>query len=140
MSPPARKRRLSDPFDEALDRARIEAARQFAIDAARLASHTHCSNVVVLDVSAISPITDFLVIATGSSARQMRSVGEEIEELGEPLHFKALSKPGYEASHWILVDFVDVILHLFDDEARAFYDLENLWGDGKPVEWREPKP
>lgn len=116
---------------------RLDAARQFSIDAARLAAQTHCNNIVVLDVSAISPITDFLIIATGTSARQMRSVCDEIEEMGAPHNFTALSKPGYESEHWVLVDFVDAILHVFNTEARLFYDLENLWGDGKKVEWRE---
>jgi ribosome-associated protein len=136
---PVRKKRLSDPFDETQNRARIETARQFAIDAARLASQTHCHGVTVLDVSAISPVTDFFVIATGTSQRQMRTVCDEIEELGGPRDFRSISKPGYEGSHWILVDFVDVVVHVFDQEARAFYDLDNLWGDGKPVEWSAAK-
>lgn len=124
------------PTDEK-ERRRLEAARHFAIDAARLAAQTHCNNIVVLDVSAISPITDFLVIATGTSSRQMRSVCEEIEEMGAPQNFNALSKPNYESDHWVLVDFVDAIVHIFNTEARLFYDLENLWGDGRKVEWQE---
>jgi ribosome-associated protein len=123
--------------DEQKQRQRYEAAECFAIDAARLASQTHCSNIVVLDVSAISPVTDFFVIATGTSPRQMRTVCDEVEELGEPRLFKALSRAGYEGDHWILVDFVDVVVHLFNGEARVFYDLENLWGDGKRIEWKD---
>jgi ribosome-associated protein len=92
---------------------------------------------VVLDVSAISPVTDFFVIATGTSPRQMRTVCDEVEELGEPRTFRALSRAGYEGDHWILVDFVDVVVHLFNGEARVFYDLENLWGDGKKIEWKD---
>ena len=118
---------------------RIEAARTFAVDAARLASQTHCTGITVLDVSAISPVTDFFVIATGTSQRQMRTVCDEIEEIGLPRNFRTVSKPGYESSHWILVDFVDVVVHVFDQEARLFYDLDNLWGDGKPVEWKDAK-
>lgn len=123
--------------DERKQRQRYEAARQFAIDAARLASLTHCSHIVVLDVSAVSPVTDFFVIATGTSPRQMRTVCDEIEELGEPGGNRALSRSGYEGDHWILVDFVDVVVHLFNGDARLFYDLENLWGDAKTVEWRD---
>jgi len=111
-------------------------AREFAIDAARLASETHCSNVVILDVSAVSPVTDFLVLATGTSPRQMRTVCDEVEELGDPRGHRALSKSGYEGDHWMLIDFVDVVVHLFNGDARVFYDLDNLWGDGKRVEWR----
>jgi ribosome-associated protein len=123
------------------ERERLKTARDFAIDAARLADATHCNNIIVLDVSAVSPVTDFLVLATGTSPRQMRSVCDEIEEIGLPRDYKALSKPGYEGNHWILVDFVDIVVHVFNVEARAFYDLDNLWGDGKIVEWHEsPRP
>src|SRR5947209_3755536 len=102
--------------DDFKQRQRYEAARQFAIEAARLAAQTHCSNIVVLDISAISPVTDFFVIATGTSPRQMRTVCDEIEEIGGPRGYKALSRSGYEGDHWILVDFVDVVVHLFNGE------------------------
>ena len=92
--------------------------------------------MVVLDVSGISPVTDFFVLATGTSTRQMRGVCDEVEEMGEERNFKALARAGYEGESWILVDFVDVVLHLFSHEARAFYDLDNLWGDAKRVEWQ----
>jgi ribosome-associated protein len=123
--------------DSQAGRARYEAARRFAIDAARLASHTHCHNIVVLDVSAVSPVTDFFVIATGTSPRQMRSVCDEVEEIGEPRDYRALSRSGYEGDHWMLIDFVDVVVHVFSGDARMFYDLDNLWGDAKKVEWRD---
>ena len=75
---------------------RLETARQFAVDAARLAADTRCHSVVVLDVSGLSPVTDFFVLATGSSPRQMRTVCEQIEELGEPRGFKTFGRSGYE--------------------------------------------
>jgi ribosome-associated protein len=93
----------------------------------------------VLDVSGLSPITDFFVLATGTSARQMRSVCGDIEELGAPLGHNALSRSGMEGDHWMCIDFVDVVVHVFNDEARQFYDLDNLWGDAKRVEWKETK-
>jgi ribosome-associated protein len=116
---------------------RLEQSRQFAIEAARLAAQTHCQNVTVLDVAGLSPVTDFFVIATGTSPRQMRSVCDEIEELGQQRHFRSLSRSGYNGEQWICVDFVDVLLHVFSGEARQYYDLDNLWGDAKPVAWSE---
>jgi len=106
------------------------------LEAARLAANTRCHNVVVLDLQGISPVCDFFVIASGTSARQMRSVPDEISELGEKRDFKPLGQTGYDGESWILVDFVDVVLHLFSDESRSFYDLDNLWGDAKrlPIE------
>ena len=63
--------------------SRLEAARQFAVESARLAANTRCHNVVVLDVSGISPVTDFLVLATGTSPRQMKTVIDDLEEMAE---------------------------------------------------------
>ncbi len=101
-----------------------------------MAADTRCVDVVVLDVSGISPITDYLVIGTGTSARQMRSVCDDIEELGEPLGFKALTRAGHDGETWILTDFVYVVVHIFSAEARGYYDLDNLWGDGKKIDWK----
>ena len=118
-----------------------EAARRFAIDAARLAAATRCTDVVLLDVSRVSPVTDFFLIATGSSGRQMRAVAEQIEELGAPLSFKALGRHGHEGeSPWLLTDFVDVVVHLFAPESRGYYDLDGLWGDAPAVDWQTGAP
>jgi ribosome-associated protein len=116
---------------------RTTAARQFAVEAARLAADTHCHSVVVLDVRGISPVTDFFILATGTSPRQMRSVADEIAELGQKHSYAPLSTNGYEGHAWILVDFVDVVLHIFSGDARTYYDLDNLWGDAQRVEWEK---
>ena len=126
----------SEALFEKKGQKRIETARQFAISAAKMARDTHCSNVVILDVSAISPITDFFIIATGTSPRQMRSVCDDMMELGDESDFAARAKPSASGEQWMLVDFVDVVAHLFTGDARRFYDLENLWGDAKVVEWK----
>jgi ribosome-associated protein len=92
---------------------------------------------VVLDVRGLSPVCDFFVLASGTSARQMRTVADQIIELGEKQNAKPIHTDGYEGESWVLVDFVDVIVHLFSDEARAYYDLDNLWGDAKREEIRD---
>jgi ribosome-associated protein len=89
----------------------------------------------VLDVSGLSPVTDFLILATGTSPIQMKTACEEIVELGEPRGFHPLSHAGDNGS-WNCIDLVDVVVHVFNHEARAFYDLDNLWGDGQRIEWR----
>ena len=119
------------------EEARLETARQFAVQSARLAANTNCQNVVVLDVSGVSPVTDFMVIATGSSPRQMRTVCDEVEEAGEGQDFKPFSRVGDDSSSWTCIDFVHVVLHVFSQDARSYYDLDGLWGDAKVVEWRE---
>jgi ribosome-associated protein len=91
----------------------------------------------VLDATGISPITDYMVLATGTSPRQMKSVADDLEELGESQKNKPLSRVGDDSSQWIVVDFVDVVAHVFSAEARNFYDLDNLWGDARIVPWEE---
>lgn len=114
-----------------------DAARQFALEAAKLAANTRCRDVVVLDVTGLSPVCDFFVIATGTSARQMRTVIDDIAELGQKHNYVPLNQSGLEGDAWMLIDFVDVIVHVFSDTARAYYDLENLWGDAKRIEYEE---
>lgn len=90
---------------------------------------------MLLDVRGLSPITDYLIIGTGTSDRQMKSVSEEIEEIGEPLgqrvHHRSVD------TEWILLDYVDIVVHLFSQEARIYYDLEGLWGDAKTIDWKK---
>ncbi len=117
-----------------------EVARKLAVELARVAADTRCTDVVVLDVSSFSPITDFLVIATGTSPRQMRTVADDCIEAAEAAGQTALSSTGYEGSNWICVDFIDVILHIFAAESRAYYDLENLWGEAVRIPWEQEAP
>lgn len=93
-------------------------------------------NVVILDVSGISPITDFFVIGTGTSARQMRTVADDCTEAAEALGYRRMSTTGQDGGSWICIDFIDVVLHIFSDESRQFYDLDNLWADATKVEWQ----
>ena len=114
------------------------AARQFAVEVARLLSNTRCNNIAVLDVTGISPVTDFLVLGTGTSPRQMKTAADDAAEYGEPRNFRCLSRCGDSTGQWILIDLVDVVIHLFSADARQFYDLDGLWGDAKKIEWRDP--
>lgn len=110
-------------------------SKDFAIEAAKIASHLHCTDIVILDLKGLSPAADYFVIATGTSDRQMRTVVDDISEAGAKVGFKRFGRAGYERGKWILLDFVDVVVHVFDKEYRSFYDLELLWGDAKQVKW-----
>jgi len=110
-------------------------ARQFAIEAARIGNELKCEDVVVRDLRGLSSVTDFFVIATGTSDRQMRSVAEQIEEYGRKVGSRVFGRSGFEQGQWLLTDFVDVVVHLFDSDRRAYYDLELLWGDAPKVNW-----
>ena len=102
-----------------------------------MASNTRAEEIVLLDLRGRSPVTEFFIIATGTSPRQMRTVAEEIQDLGKKMGFKAWQTSGMESAKWILVDCVNVVAHIFDGEGRDFYDLELLWGDCPRIDWRK---
>ena len=106
-------------------------AKVFALEAAEVAAGRRCSDIVVLDLRGKSPATDYFVIATGTSDRQMRTVADEICEAAKELGLQRFGRAGYEQARWILLDFIDVVIHIFDSEYRDYYDLELLWGDAE---------
>ena len=116
-------------------KSRATLAKELSIAAARIAAERRCSGIIVLDLRGKSPATDFFVIATGTSDRQMRTVADEISQEAKSSGFSVFGRAGYEQAKWILLDFVDVVVHIFDSEFRDYYDLELLWGDAKRVEF-----
>ncbi|MBN1972247.1 MAG: ribosome silencing factor [Sedimentisphaerales bacterium] len=111
----------------------INIQKKFAVAAAKVAAERHCTDIVVLDLKGISQAADYFVIVTGTSDRQMRTVADEISEAGRELGYQRFGRAGYEKGRWILLDFIDVVVHIFDSEYREYYDLELLWGDAKKV-------
>jgi len=109
---------------------------------ARVCAEQRCRDVVVLDLRRLSPVTQFFVIATGTSPRQMRTAAHYAAEGGEalgetPFGVEGLEPaPGADEARWILIDYIDVVVHIFSDEARAYYDLDLLWGDAPRIDWQ----
>ncbi|NUQ66922.1 MAG: ribosome silencing factor [Phycisphaerales bacterium] len=110
----------------------------FAIDAARLAHDDKCTDVVLMDVRGLSQVTDYIIVGSGSSERQMRSVLDHIQDLGATRGFNVFRTNKDERALWLLADFVHVVVHLFEPATRSHYDLEMLWGDAPRVEWERP--
>jgi ribosome-associated protein len=110
-------------------------SRDVAIAAALAATDKQASDIVVLDVHEIIVITDHFVICTASTHRQIRSVIDAIEEALRGLGVKPLRREGEPEAGWWLLDYVDVVVHVFGEEERAYYDLERLWSDAPHVEW-----
>ena len=110
-------------------------ARQFAIETARIAADHHADDVVILDIRGISPVTDYFVIGSGASDRQMRAVFDAIRNYGVKVNERPIGHAGYDTATWMLLDYVDVVIHLFAPKQREYYDLELLWGDAPRVEW-----
>ena len=119
----------------------IVESRKLAATAVRVAQDNNAQEVVVLDVCAQSAEFDLFVIATGQSRRQLHAISEQIDDaLEKGLGEKRFGIEGYDESRWIVLDYGSVVVHLFDDETREFYDLESLWADGIPIALEELDP
>lgn len=112
---------------------------QLAIAAARTADENRGDDIVVLDVRELTSIFDYFVIATGTSRRQLHAISEEIDnKLEKELGDERMGIEGYSESSWILLDYGSIVVHLFDEETRGYFALEDLWADGKKVDWENP--
>jgi len=108
--------------------------------AAELSLEKKGEDVKILDLRGLTSITDFFVIITADSERKARAITDhiidELKEDGErPMHVE-----GFDAPHWILIDYVDVVVHVFQPEERRFYDLESLWSDAVVTTVTDPPP
>lgn len=106
-----------------------------ALASARVAGELRGSDILLLDMRSQTDLFDYLVIATGHSRRQVVAMSEEIDrKLEEGMGDTRLNVAGKQEGRWIVLDYGDVVIHLFDDETRMFYSLENLWADAKRVD------
>jgi len=94
-------------------------------------------NVQILDIRELTQIADYFVIASGISDRQVRALGDAIRADLRETGATRIGSEGEAAGGWILLDYVDVIVHVFNEDARAFYQLELLWGDAPLIEWQD---
>jgi ribosome-associated protein len=133
LSDPAHQDRIERRHDNA---GGDELTRAFIADACRLLADRHCEDIVAFDVRGMSQLTDFVVVASGTSDRQMKSVGGELAELARERGMTRYGSERDDSSTWIVLDFVDVMVHLFEPVARGHYDLEMLWGDAPRMKWR----
>ena len=115
--------------------AGADPALQLARLAARVAEETRGSEIAILDLRELTPVVDYFVIATGSSRRQMHAMADEIEKVAaRELDDSKRAAEGYEEGRWIVIDYGDVMVHLFDPEARGYWDLEGLCSDAARVD------
>ncbi len=117
-----------------MDMAHID-SRAFALEIARLTHDYRSENVVVLDLRERCSFTDFLVICSGTSDRQIRSVADGVIEYGKRFGERPYGLSGHENARWVVLDFIDVVVHIFSASHRSYYDLELLWGDAPRLEW-----
>ena len=91
-------------------------------------------NIKLIEIGDISSLADYMVIATGTSSTHVKAIADEVEYQLDEAGISVSHIEGYRSNSWILLDYVDVIVHIFSDEAREFYDLERLWQDGKEID------
>jgi ribosome-associated protein len=96
--------------------------------AAQATDDKKAKNVTILHIGAVSTMADYFVIATGTSTTHVRAIADNVEKMLAP-ELKLHHAEGYQAGRWILLDFGDLVVHVFHEEERAFYNLERLWGD-----------
>ena len=111
---------------------------QLALAAARTAEENKGRDIVVLDMRETSDMFDYFVIVSGTSRRQLHAISEEIDrKLEVDLGDKRMGIEGYSESRWILLDYGSLVIHIFDDETRQYFALEELWGESKQVQWQQ---
>jgi len=124
--------------ESATTESTAERSLQLALAAARTAYDNRGEDIVVLDMREITPIFDYFVLATGKSRRQLHAISEEIDHcLEDDLDDKRMGIEGYRESRWILLDYGTVVIHIFDEEMREFYALEQFWNEAErvPLPW-----
>lgn len=112
-------------------------SRDLAVRCARAVEERKAAEIVVLDLRKLCDFADYFVLATGRNARQVLAMRERLIESLGPAGVRPLGEEGEGSARWVLVDLNDVVVHLFQEEARRFYNLESLWGDAPRVRWDE---
>ena len=113
----------------------MKSAKELALLAARALADKKAKEIQALEIGDLTTLAEYFVIATGSSNTQINALVDNVEKvLHEEAGEEALHREGYRGGTWVLLDFSSVVVHVFTDEARKFYDLERLWGDAEVVD------
>ena len=115
-------------------------SREIALTAAGLALRKKAVDPVVLELTGLTVIADYFVICSGENITQVRAIAEFIEEEFSRKGIRPLGIEGLDYSHWVLLDYGDIIIHVFEKETRSYYSLERLWMDAKTIEVDEDTP
>lgn len=112
----------------------LKNSKEMAKIAADALEEKKAKDVKILDISDVSVLADYFIIASGSNRNQVQAMADEVQEKLYKSGFESKQVEGYQTANWILMDYQDIIIHIFDEENRLFYDLERIWRDGSLVE------
>jgi ribosome-associated protein len=113
----------------------LSSALHRACLAAKVAADNKGRDILVLDMRSCTPLFDYFIISTGTSRRQIHTITEETDAALRAEDDTRLGIEGYQASKWIVQDYGDIVIHVFDPDTRDYYKLEELWADAKKVDW-----
>ena len=112
----------------------METSKKMAALVCEALEDKKASNIKVINIENVSALADYFIIASGTNRNQVQAMADNVDETLGRAGYPSKQVEGYASANWILLDFGDVVVHLFDEENRLFYDLERIWRDGKSVE------
>ena len=112
-------------------------SKALAIEIAKILDKKKAQDVRVLKVESLTVLTDYFVIASGTSTTQVAALADEVDFALSQKGIKPYNTEGFDSKNWVLLDYSNVIVHVFVPNSRAYYDLEHLWADGEPVDISE---
>lgn len=116
-----------------------EAIKKMAALAVEALEDKKAEDICVIDISKVSVLADYFIIAGGNNQSQVQALSEAVDEKLGRNGYPVKQTEGYDSANWILLDFGDIIVHIFDRENRLFYDLERIWSDGNKIDKEELK-
>ncbi len=112
----------------------MNASKEMARLAVEALEDKKAADIRVLDIEKISTLADYFIIASGTNRNQVQAMADNVEEVLAKAGHHAKQTEGYRNANWILLDYGDIVIHLFDEENRLFYDLERIWRDGEEID------
>ena len=109
-------------------------SRKMAAMACEALDDKKANDIKVIDIEKVSSLADYFIIASGSNRTQVQAMADNVEEVLGRAGYPVKQIEGYTTANWILMDYGDIVIHIFDEENRLFYDLERIWRDGKSIE------
>ena len=109
-------------------------SRKMAAMACDALDNKKANDIKVIDIEKVSSLADYFIIASGSNRNQVQAMADNVDEVLGRAGYPVKQIEGYSTANWILMDYGDIVIHIFDEENRLFYDLERIWRDGKAIE------
>ena len=115
----------------------MEQAKEMAKIAYHALEEKKGEDIRIIDISGVTVMADYFIIASGTNRNQVQAMADNVEEELHKAGYPVKQTEGYNSANWILMDFGDIIVHVFDSENRLFYDLERIWRDGKEIQMED---